>query len=92
MTTTIPNTRPEAPSVTLFGRLDDGTYAAEVMNETSVPYSSYWENATEQVVVYIEPDDKQLQHLVEALNKGQLEFASLQNYGSANGGTSMLPI
>ena len=92
MATTIPNTRPEAPSVTLFGRLNDGTYTGEVMYETSVPYSPYWKNASEQVVVYIEPDSEQLQQLVEALNRGRLEFSSLQNYGSANGGASTLPI
>lgn len=92
MATTVPNTQPDAPSVTLFGRLDDGTYAAEVMEETSVPYSSYWDNAVEQLVVYIEPDDEQLQRVVAALNEGRLDFSSLQNYGSSNGGNSTLPI
>lgn len=92
MTTTVQNTRPDAPTVTLFGRLDDGTYAAEVMAETSVPYSTYWDNALEQVVVYIEPDDKQLQQVVSALNEGRLDFSALQNYGSANGGSSTLPV
>ena len=79
-------------TVTLFGRLEDGTYAAEVMAETSVPYASYWDDALEQVVVYIEPDDEQLQRVVAALNDGRLEFSSLQNYGSSNGGASTLPV
>ncbi|HZW21564.1 hypothetical protein [Noviherbaspirillum sp.] len=92
MAITVHNSRPDAPSVTLFGRLDDGTYAAEVMAETSVPYSSYWDNAIEQVAVYIEPSDDQLQRVVAALNEGRLDFSTLQNFGSANGGESTLPI
>lgn len=92
MALTVPNTRPNAPVVTLFGRLDDGTHAAEVMAETNVPYSSYWENSQEQVMVYITPDNEQLQRIVAALNEGRLDFATLQNFGSSNGGQSTLPI
>lgn len=92
MPTTIQNTRPEAPSVTLFGRLDDGTFTAEVMDETGVPYSAYWDNAIEQVVVYIAPNAEQLHTMVAALNEGRLDFSELQNYGSSNGGASTLPI
>lgn len=92
MPTTVANSRPDSPSVTLFGRLDDGTYAAQVMAETSVPYSSYWDNALEQVMVYIEPDEEQLQRVVAALNEGRLDFSRLQDFGSANGGQSTLPV
>lgn len=92
MPITVQNTRPDEPTVTLFGHLDDGTYAAEVMAETSVPYSSYWDNAIEQVAVYIEPDDEQLQRVVAALNEGRLDFSILQEFGSANGGQSTLPV
>ncbi|HJV73749.1 MAG TPA: hypothetical protein VJ654_05965 [Noviherbaspirillum sp.] len=92
MPTTIQNTRPEAPSVTLFGRMNDGTFAAEVMEETGVPYSAYWNKAIEQVVVYIVPTAEQLHSMLSALNEGRLDFSDLQNYGSSNGGTSTLPI
>jgi hypothetical protein len=89
---TVSNTRPEAPSVALFGQLDDGTYTGEVLEETGVPYTRYWDNAIDQVVVYIEPDDDELQAIVEALNEGRLEFSRLQEFGAADGGTTTLPI
>lgn len=92
MSTTVPNTRPDTPRVTLFGQLDDGKYVAEVMAETSVPYTPYWKNALDQAMVYIDPSDEQLQSMVAALNEGRLEFSSLQNYGASNGGTSTIPI
>ncbi|HVL77271.1 MAG TPA: hypothetical protein VM406_14745 [Noviherbaspirillum sp.] len=89
---TISNTRPEAPNVAVFGQLDDGTYAGEVVGETEVPYTRCWDNAIDQVVVYIEPDEKELQEIVKALNDGRLEFRSLQEFGGADGGSSTLPI
>ncbi|WP_019143267.1 hypothetical protein [Noviherbaspirillum massiliense] len=92
MTITVRNTRPEAPQVTLFGRLNDGTYSAAVMEETGVPYSPYWDNMLEQVMVYIDPDEDQLASMLAALKDGRLEFADLQNYGSSSGGTSTIPI
>lgn len=92
MSMTVPNTHPDKPVVTLFGRLDDGSFAAELMKETSVPYAPYWENAIEQVMVYIEPEPSQLNDLVGALNAGRLEFSALQEFGSVNGGTSAIPI
>lgn len=92
MSLTVSNTDPGAPHVTLFGRLDDGGYVAEVMDETSVPYSAYWEGSIEQVMVYIEPDEAQLRRIMTALNEGRLDFSTLQNFGSSNGGTSTLPV
>lgn len=89
---TVNNTRPEAPNVALFGQLDDGTYAGEVLEETGVPYTRYWSNAIDQVVVYIEPGEKELQEIVRALNDGRLEFSQLQEFGAADGGTTTLPI
>jgi hypothetical protein len=92
MTIAVPNTRPAEPFVTLFGRLEDGRIVAEVMPETSAPYSAYWKNELEQAIVYIEPNDIQLGRIVKALNDGKLDFSHLQDYGAANGGTSELPV
>lgn len=92
MTIAVNNSRPGEPVVTLFGKLDDGSYDARVMSETSVPYSPYWENGIAQVMVYIEPDDEQLHSMLAALNDGRLDFSTLQSYGSSNGGTSAIPI
>lgn len=92
MASVVNNSRPDEPFVTLFGMLDDGSYDARVMSETSVPYSPYWENGIAQVMVYIEPDDEQLDRMFAALNDGRLDFSTLQNFGSSNGGTSTIPI
>jgi hypothetical protein len=92
MASTICNTRPEAPRVTLIGQLDDGTYAGEVLEESGVPYTRYWENAIDQAVVYLEPDERQLEKLLEALNEGRITFRQLQEFGSSKGGTSRLPV
>jgi hypothetical protein len=92
MKMTVANTNPDAPRVTLFGRLEGGGHVAEVMNETSVPYAAYWENSVEQVMVYIEPDAEQLTRMTDALNDGRLKFSALQNYGSSNGGVSEITI
>lgn len=91
MTIEIHNSQPDRTVVTLFGRLDDGRFAAAVMPETSVPYSSYWKNAIEQKVVYIEPDDTELERMLDALNEQRLDFDSLQEYGAVNGGVSNIP-
>lgn len=92
MSITVSNTQPDTPSVTLFGRMNDGTYRAKVMNETDVPYSLYWENSREQVMVYIHPNEDQLQAIVTALNEERLDYSSLQDFGDASGGTSIIPV
>jgi hypothetical protein len=92
MSIVVPNTQPDAPRVTLFGQLDDGHYTAAVMDEDAVPYTRYWDNAIDQAMVYIEPDDDQLSKMVAALNEGRLDFSSLQDFGSSNGGTSIITI
>ncbi|MGZ3252998.1 MAG: hypothetical protein ACXU7D_01660 [Burkholderiaceae bacterium] len=92
MTIVVPNTRPDMPRVTLFGQLDDGGFTAEVMDEDAVPYTHYWENAIDQAMVYIEPDDHQLEQMVRALNEGKLEFSGLQDFGASDGGTSIIVI
>jgi hypothetical protein len=90
MSIVVRNTRPEQPRVTLFGQLDDGGYAASVMDEDAVPYTLYWDNAIDQAIVYIEPDDEQLERVVTALNEGKLEFARLQEFGASSGGTTTI--
>jgi len=92
MTLTVKNTNHEAPVVTLFGQLDDGTYVAKKMHEDEVPYAKYWKNALGQVMVYIVPDAAQLDAIVQALNEGRLDYNTLQDYGSAGGGNSILPV
>ncbi|HEY8100674.1 MAG TPA: hypothetical protein VIF82_07955 [Burkholderiaceae bacterium] len=88
----VPNTRPDAPRVTLFGQLNDGSYTAKVMDEDAVPYTYCWDNAIDQAMVYIEPDDEQLERMITALNEGRLEFSRLQDFGTANGGTSTITV
>jgi hypothetical protein len=88
----VPNTRPDVPRVTLFGQLNDGSYAAEVMDEDAVPYTLYWDTAIDQCAVYIEPDEEQLERIVNALNEGRLEFSRLQDFGSVNGESSIIHI
>lgn len=92
MAIAVHNSNPDHPIVTLFGRLDDGRFAAAVMPETNVPYSAYWKNAIEQKMVYIEPDDAELARMLDALNENLLDFDSLQEYGASNGGISEIPI
>lgn len=92
MSMTVQNTKPSSSRVTLFGRLEGGDYAAEIMEETSVPYAPYWRNTAEQVVVYIEPTEEQLHRMVNALKNGKLAFGHLQDFGASNGGTSDIPI
>ncbi len=89
---TVANTRPDSPRVALFGQLDDGSYAGEVLEEAGVPYTRYWSNAIDQVVVYISPREEELQEIVMALNDGRLDFSMLQELGSSDGGTTTLPI
>lgn len=89
---TVKNTCSDTPVVTLFGQLRDGSYAAKTMREGEVPYSRYWENGIDQVMVYIAPDEEQLQAILRALNEGRLKYSTLQQFGTAEGGTSTLPI
>ena len=92
MSLTVDNTHPGDPVVTLFGQLIDGSYVAKKMHEDDVPYTRYWDNALDQVMVYVVPDDAQLDAIVQALNAGKLDYNTLQDYGSAGGGTSTFPI
>jgi hypothetical protein len=92
MSTEVSNTRPDSPRVTLFGQLDNGAFDAEIMDETDVPYGHYWNNAIDQVMVYLDPTEEELDRILHALNEGRLKFSDLQAYGSANGGVSQLPV
>jgi hypothetical protein len=92
MNLNVSNSRPEHPVVTLFGQLDNGSYVGRVMEETQVPYRRCWDNALDQVMVYIEPDDSQLEAMLNALNNGTLDYSNLQNYGASTGGTSTIPV
>ena len=88
MSITVNNTNPDTVRITLFGELDDGSFAAKVMTETDVPYTPYWNNQVEQRIVYIEPDQEQLKTILAALNERRLTLDQLQEAGSAGGGTS----
>ena len=92
MSITVKNSSGGNPVVTLFGLRGDGTYAAARMHEDEVPYPLYWDDAVDQVMVYVEPDDEQLDTLLFALNDGKLEYKKLQDYGSAGGGKSEFPV
>lgn len=92
MEITVNNSAPPATRVTVFAELQDGSFAAKVMPETDVPYTPYFDNEVDQVIVYIAPDDGQLQAILTALGERRLPFGNLQNYGSAAGGTSTIPV
>lgn len=79
------------PRVALFGRLPQGRFEVRCMAEDQVPYTKCWDDALEQVMVYIEPDAEQLGEIVAALESGRLEFARLQDYGGTAGGYSEIP-
>lgn len=92
MSITVKNTTPDTTRVTLFGELQDGTFAAKVMGETDVPYSRYWDNEIEQRMIYIEPDPEQLKAILAALNERRLTIEQLTEFGGASGGTSDIPV
>lgn len=92
MTITVANTHPDNARITLVGELQDGSFKAKVMTETDVPYTPYWDNLLEQRIVYIQPDDAQLDAILTALNERKLTLDELQNYGSSDGGTSEIAV
>jgi hypothetical protein len=92
MNITVKNTTPDTTRVTLFGELRDGRFEARVMAETDVPYTAAWENEVEQRIVYIQPDADQLKAILAALNDRRLTLEQLQEFGSAAGGISEIPI
>ena len=92
MELTVNNSTTAATLVTVFAELQDGRYVAKVMPETDVPYTPYFANELDQVIVYISPDEEQLAAILTALNERRLPFGDLQNYGAASGGTSQIPV
>jgi hypothetical protein len=92
MNMTVKNTTPDTTRVTLVGEMQDGTFKAKVMAETDVPYTPYWEHQVEQRMIYLQPDPDQLGRIVAALNERRLTLDQLQDFGSAGGGESELPV
>jgi hypothetical protein len=92
MNMTVKNTTPDTTRVTLVGEMQDGTFQAKVMAETDVPYTPYWEHLVEQRTIYLQPDPDQLKAIVTALNERRLTLDQLQDFGSAGGGESDLPV
>jgi hypothetical protein len=92
MSITVKNTTPDTTRVTLFGEMRDGTFEAKTMAETDVPYTRCWEDEVEQRIVYIQPDPEQLRAILAALNERRLTIEQLQEFGSAGGGTSDIPV
>jgi hypothetical protein len=92
MSITVKNTTPDTTRVTLFGELRDGSFDAKIMAETDVPYTRCWDDEVEQRIVYIQPDPDQLQAILTALNERRLTIGQLQEFGSAGGGTSEIPV
>lgn len=92
MNITVKNTTPDTARIMLVGELQDGSFDAKVMTETDVPYTPHWDNQLEQRIIYIEPDAQQLKSILAALNERRLSLDELQNYGSAAGGTSSIPV
>lgn len=92
MNITVQNTVPDTARITLVGELQDGSFKARVMTETDVPYTPYWDNLLEQRIIYIQPDDGQLDSILDALNARRLSLDELQNFGGSDGGTSSIPV
>jgi hypothetical protein len=92
MSITVKNTTPDTARITLVGELQDGSFKAKVMTETDVPYTPYWEGQVEQRMIYIQPDPEQLKAIVTALNERRLSLDQLQEFGSAGGGSSDIPV
>jgi len=92
MSITVKNTTPDTTRVTLFGELRDGSFDAKIMAETDVPYTRCWDDEIEQRIVYIQPDPAQLKAILAALNDRRLTIEQLQEFGSASGGTSDIPV
>jgi hypothetical protein len=92
MDLTVKNTTPGTTRVTLVGEMQDGSFNAKVMAETDVPYTPYWEHQVEQRTIYIQPDPEQLKAIITALNERRLTLDQLQDFGSAGGGTSDIPV
>jgi hypothetical protein len=92
MTITVKNTTPDTTRVTLVGELQDGSFDARLMAETDVPYTRCWDNEVEQRIIYIQPDPEQLEAILAALNERRLTLDQLQEFGSAGGGTSDIPV
>ena len=92
MNITVQNTVSDTARITLVGELNDGSFKARVMTETDVPYTPYWDNLLEQRIIYIQPDEQQLESILAALNEDRLSLDELQNYGSSDGGTSSIPV
>ena len=90
-TLTVKNSQARAPRVVLFGQLADGQFVARRLAEDEVPYTGEWPETVAQVMVYIEPDDEQLERMLAALREGRLEFSKLQEFGGLDGGTSTVP-
>ena len=90
-TLAVKNSRARAPRVVLFGQLADGQFVAKRLAEDEVPYTEAWPDTVAQVMVYIEPDDAQLERMLAALRDGRLEFPKLQEFGGLDGGTSTVP-
>jgi hypothetical protein len=92
MSMTVKNTTSDTTRVTLVGELQDGSFDARIMAETDVPYTRCWENEVEQRIIYIQPDPDQLKAILAALNERRLTLDQLQEFGSAGGGTSDIPV
>jgi hypothetical protein len=92
MTITVKNTTADSTRVTLVGELQDGSFDARLMAETDVPYTRCWDNQVEQRIIYIQPDPEQLKAILAALNERRLTLDQLQEFGSAGGGTSDIPV
>ena len=92
MDITVKNTTPDTTRVMLVGEMQDGTFKAKVMTETDVPYTPYWEHQVEQRMIYIQPDPEQMKAILAALNDRRLTLDELQNFGSAGGGESQIPV
>jgi hypothetical protein len=90
MNITVQNTVPATTRITLVGEMHDGTFDAEVMTETAVPYTPYWDNLLEQRIVYIQPDDERVTELRQCRRR-HVVHPGISNRSSHRGSSNASP-
>lgn len=77
--------------VTVFAELESGNYCAETMLESNVGNPCYT-NSVREVVANINPDEDQLEQIVDALDRGSLELDQLEGIGQSYGGVTKIDL
>lgn len=74
------------PRVLVVERMDDGSFVGEVMPTFNVGNPFCWQGAVESATAYIQPTQKQLEKIIECLERGKLSMHEMDGMGSEFGG------